>query len=117
MHAAYIAHHANWHATVSCLEVPADLLLEDATTVACPMLVDIAQSGQCMGHCSKTNTILCCRQDDVEILDADTSDAFAAYYAADSRQADREVVFNAELGLAMEALPAGMTVQELWNIV
>ena len=60
--------------------------------------------------------ILCCRQDDVEILDTDTSDAFAAYYADDSRQADREVVFNAELGLAMEALPAGMTVQELWNI-
>lgn len=57
------------------------------------------------------------KQDDVEILDTDTSDAFAAYYADDSRQADREVVFNAELGLAMEALPANMTVQELWNIV
>lgn len=59
----------------------------------------------------------CCRQDDVEIVDADTSDAFAAYYAEDNKQADREVIFNSELGLAMEALPAGLTLQELWSVV
>lgn len=59
----------------------------------------------------------CCRQDDVQIVDADTSDAFAAYYAEDSKQADREVIFNPELGLAMEALPAGLTLQELWSVV
>ncbi|KAL0024831.1 hypothetical protein WJX79_002987 [Trebouxia sp. C0005] len=56
-------------------------------------------------------------QDDVQIVDADTSDAFAAYYAEDSKQADREVIFNPELGLAMEALPAGLTLQELWSVV
>ena len=58
-----------------------------------------------------------CRQDDVEIVDADASAAFAAYYAEDSRQADREVVYNPELGLAIETLPAGMTLSELWNVV
>jgi len=50
-------------------------------------------------------------------VDADTSDAFAAYYTEDSKQADREVIFNPELGLAMEALPAGLTLQELWSVV
>ena len=53
----------------------------------------------------------------MEIVDADTSDAFAAYYGEDNKQADREVVYNPELGLAMETLPAGMTLQELWNVV
>lgn len=50
-------------------------------------------------------------------MDGATSDAFAAYYAEDGRQADREVVYNPELGLAMEALPAGLTLQDLWNVV
>lgn len=58
-----------------------------------------------------------CRQDDVEIVDADPSAAFAVYYAEDSRQTDREVVYNPDLGLAMEALPAGMTLSDLWNVV
>ncbi|KAL3158661.1 Bardet-Biedl syndrome 5 protein, variant 2 [Trebouxia sp. C0010 RCD-2024] len=47
------------------------------------------------------------KQDDVEIVDADASAAFAAYYAEDGRQADREVVYNPDLGLATETLPAG----------
>ena len=58
-----------------------------------------------------------CRQDDVEIVDTEASDVFAAYYAEGSTQADREVVFNATLGLAMEALPPGTTVEQLWNVV
>lgn len=58
-----------------------------------------------------------CRQDDVEIVDADASAAFAAYYAEDGRQADREVVYNPDLGLAIESLPAGMTLSDLWNVV
>lgn len=58
-----------------------------------------------------------CRQDDVEIVDADASDAFAAYYAEDGRQSDREVVYNSELGLAMETLPAGVTLSDLWNVI
>ena len=57
------------------------------------------------------------RQDDVEIVDADSSAAFAAYYAENGRQTDREVVYNPDLGLAMEALPAGMTLSDLWNVV
>ena len=53
----------------------------------------------------------------MQIVEADTTDAFAAYYAEDSKQADREVIFNPELGMAMEALPAGLTLQELWSVV
>ena len=53
----------------------------------------------------------------MEIVDADPSAAFAAYYAEDGRQADREVVYNSDLGLAMEALPAGMSLSDLWNVV
>lgn len=53
----------------------------------------------------------------MEIVDADASAAFAAYYAEDGRQADREVSFNPEIGLAMETLPAGMTLSDLWNVV
>lgn len=58
-----------------------------------------------------------CRQDDVEIVGADASAAFAAYHAEDGRQADREVVYNSDLGLAMEALPIGMSLSDLWNVV
>lgn len=58
-----------------------------------------------------------CRQDDVEIVDADASAAFAAYYAEDGKQTDRDVVYNSDLGLAMEALPDGMTISDLWNVV
>lgn len=53
----------------------------------------------------------------MEIVDADASAAFAAYYAEDGRQADREVVYNPDLGLATETLPAGMTLSDLWNVV
>lgn len=53
----------------------------------------------------------------MEIVDTDASNVFAAYYAEGSTQADREVVFSATLGLAMEALPPGMTVEQLWDVV
>jgi Bardet-Biedl syndrome 5 protein len=41
-------------------------------------------------------------------------DAYAAYLAEGSRAGDRAVVFSHELGLAVEAPPAGMSVSELW---
>ena len=53
----------------------------------------------------------------MEIVDADASTAFAAYYAEDGKQIDREVVYNPDLGLALEALPAGMTLSDLWNVI
>lgn len=53
----------------------------------------------------------------MEIVDADISAAFGAYYAEDGKQTDRDVVYNSDLGLAMEALPVGMTLADLWNVV
>jgi Bardet-Biedl syndrome 5 protein len=44
-------------------------------------------------------------------------DAFAAYYAQSSgaRETDRPVVFSAQLGLAVEQPPAGITLEQLWT--
>ena len=53
--------------------------------------------------------------DDVEILDDDTNDAFAAYFADGAEQTDREITFDNDIGLACEALPDGWTMQLLWK--
>ncbi|CAM9338677.1 unnamed protein product [Ectocarpus sp. 13 AM-2016] len=57
--------------------------------------------------------------DDVEVLDTDEAgtDAFAAYFAEANKACDREVVFDAELGLAVESLPGGASTQSLWKLV
>jgi hypothetical protein len=47
----------------------------------------------------------------------DGSDALAAYYAeGGSKGVDREPVFSAELGLAVEKLRDGTTLEDLWNV-
>lgn len=57
------------------------------------------------------------KMDDVEIVDDDGSDALAAYYAeGGSKGVDREPVFSAELGLAIEKLRDGTTLEDLWNV-
>lgn len=57
--------------------------------------------------------------DDVEIVGDDSaSDAFAAYFADSGRDgADKTVVFSAELGLAIEAPPDGLSLEKLWAVV
>lgn len=57
--------------------------------------------------------------DDVEIVDDDTNtaDAFATYYAAANKNKDRDAVYSPELGLAIESLPEGLNVGQLWNIL
>mmetsp|Transcript_805 Transcript_805/g.1892 ORF Transcript_805/g.1892 Transcript_805/m.1892 type:complete len:349 (+) Transcript_805:281-1327(+) len=57
--------------------------------------------------------------DDVEIInnDADGADSFAAYYADGIKARDKHPHFSTELGLAIESLPEGVTLQQLWNIV
>ncbi len=58
------------------------------------------------------------REEDVQIVDADSRmDTWAACYATGGSSTGREPVFCPELGLAMEALPEGTTVEALWNIV
>jgi len=56
------------------------------------------------------------KTDDVEILDdQDHFDALAAYCADGDKNVDREPVFSAEIGLAVENLRDGVTLQDLWN--
>ena len=59
------------------------------------------------------------QQDDVEIIDTETTaDPHTAYFAerGDS-QAEREIVYSSELGLAIEKLPEGVTARSLWSIL
>jgi Bardet-Biedl syndrome 5 protein len=58
--------------------------------------------------------------DDVEIVDADSNDAFAAYFAEGHNNADegeRGIEFDEEIGLACEGLPDGFTMSHLWQVV
>jgi Bardet-Biedl syndrome 5 protein len=60
--------------------------------------------------------------DDVEITETDTrgaaaADACAAYFADTNKAADRGVVFDTALGLAIEGLPSGASLQTLWEVV
>lgn len=56
-------------------------------------------------------------QDDVEIETDGSSDAFAAYFADGNKDKDREPVFSEELGLAVEKLRDGFTLQGLWDVL
>ena len=57
--------------------------------------------------------------DDVEIIGSSeaTADAFAAYFADSSKEADRPVTFAPGLGLAVETPPEGLTLERLWAAV
>eukprot|EP00959_Pyramimonas_sp_CCMP1952_P049607 1036509-Pyramimonas_sp.AAC.1 len=59
------------------------------------------------------------QQDNVEIVDPDddTTDVFAAYYAEGAKNTDREPVFSPELGLAIEGLRDGITLENLWSVL
>ncbi|DBA00927.1 TPA: hypothetical protein N0F65_006127 [Lagenidium giganteum] len=58
------------------------------------------------------------KMDDVEIEEdySSSMDAFAAYYAAVNKNQDRAPVFSKDLGLAIESLPDGFTVNDLWFV-
>jgi Bardet-Biedl syndrome 5 protein len=56
------------------------------------------------------------KADDVEIIEDDNFDALAAYYADGDKNVDREPVYSAELGLAIEKLRDGVTIEELWSV-
>lgn len=58
------------------------------------------------------------REQDVEIIDPpDRGDALAQYYADATKGADREPVYCAELGLAVEQLKEGLTIEQLWSVL
>jgi len=57
-------------------------------------------------------------QDDIEIAEDEVSDAFAAYYAdAGQKGADRKPVYDPTLGLAVEKLRDGVTIDSLWSCI
>uniref|UniRef100_A0A7S1JC20 BBSome complex member BBS5 n=1 Tax=Eutreptiella gymnastica TaxID=73025 RepID=A0A7S1JC20_9EUGL len=54
--------------------------------------------------------------DDIEIVDDETSNAFAAYYAdGGHKTSDRKPAFCPALGLAVEKLRDGVSIESLWN--
>ncbi|CAN8021419.1 unnamed protein product [Ixodes persulcatus] len=57
--------------------------------------------------------------EDAELSDVEGShyDAFAAYLADGTHDRDREVVLSPELGLAVEKLPDGFTLANLWEVL
>mmetsp|Transcript_7026 Transcript_7026/g.8039 ORF Transcript_7026/g.8039 Transcript_7026/m.8039 type:complete len:358 (+) Transcript_7026:317-1390(+) len=57
--------------------------------------------------------------DDVEIVnqDDDTADVFVAYYADGTKNQDRDPMFHPDLGLAMESLRDGVTIEQLWSVL
>ncbi|XP_023683808.1 BBSome complex member BBS5-like isoform X2 [Paramormyrops kingsleyae] len=55
--------------------------------------------------------------DDIEIEPDLQTDAFTAYFADGDKQQDREPVFSEELGLAVEKLKEGFTLQGLWEVI
>uniref|UniRef100_A0A4W3IZA5 Bardet-Biedl syndrome 5 protein homolog n=1 Tax=Callorhinchus milii TaxID=7868 RepID=A0A4W3IZA5_CALMI len=56
-------------------------------------------------------------QDDVEIEPDEQNDAFVAYFADANKEQDREPVYSEELGLAVEKLKDGFTLQGLWEVM
>uniref|UniRef100_A0A673WJ07 Bardet-Biedl syndrome 5 protein homolog n=1 Tax=Salmo trutta TaxID=8032 RepID=A0A673WJ07_SALTR len=55
--------------------------------------------------------------DDVEIEPDEQTDAFTAYFADGNKQQDREPMFSEELGIAVEKLKEGFTLQGLWEVM
>jgi len=56
------------------------------------------------------------KPDDVEIIGNDEeTDAFAMYYADVNKDRDKEAVYHPDLGLAIESLPEGITLDLLWQ--
>ncbi|GLI70245.1 hypothetical protein VaNZ11_015091 [Volvox africanus] len=57
-------------------------------------------------------------EQDVEIVEpTDRGDALAQYYADATKGVDRDPVFCAELGLAIEQLKEGLTIEQLWSVL
>lgn len=56
-------------------------------------------------------------EDESEIVSAgNKADTFAAYFADPHKAVDREPVFSSELGLAIEKLPDGFLLKDLWEV-
>jgi len=54
-------------------------------------------------------------QDDITIVDTDSHESYATYYADTNKNTDRRPVYNQLLGLAVEELPEGISIEKLWQ--
>jgi Bardet-Biedl syndrome 5 protein len=58
------------------------------------------------------------REQDVEIVEpTDRGDVLAQYYVDATKGVDRDPVYCAELGLAIEQLKEGLTIEQLWSVL
>jgi Bardet-Biedl syndrome 5 protein len=59
------------------------------------------------------------KDDNIEIVgDDETADPLAVYYAdGENKAADREPEYNPDLGLAVEKLRDGYTLEKLWTCI
>lgn len=60
------------------------------------------------------------QQDDVEVVDQDEDagrDVFASYFADGAKSTDREPTYNEDIGLAVEQLRDGLSLDNLWNVL
>eukprot|EP00002_Diphylleia_rotans_P031467 TRINITY_DN6536_c0_g2_i3.p1 TRINITY_DN6536_c0_g2~~TRINITY_DN6536_c0_g2_i3.p1 ORF type:complete len:315 (-),score=57.19 TRINITY_DN6536_c0_g2_i3:430-1374(-) len=59
------------------------------------------------------------KMDEGDIIEdtSEATDVFAAYFADGDKQDDREPVFCQELGLAVERMKDGLTVDQLWQVL
>lgn len=55
--------------------------------------------------------------EEIAELNNDMSNAFVAYFADGRAGSDREPVYSNELGLAVEKLKEGFTLQSLWEVI
>lgn len=65
---------------------------------------------------ASTNNMVPRTEDDVEIIEGDDIEPSLLYQPDGEKEIDREPVFNAELGLAIERLKEGTTLQSLWSV-
>merc|ERR1712084_66101 len=56
-------------------------------------------------------------EDDVEIVEGDDIEPCLLYQPDGEKEIDREPVFSTELGLAIERLKEGTTLQSLWAVI
>jgi len=56
-------------------------------------------------------------EDDVEIIDGDDIEPCLLYQPDGEKEIDRDPVYSPELGLAVERLKEGTTLQSLWSVV
>ncbi|KRX36008.1 Bardet-Biedl syndrome 5 -like protein [Trichinella murrelli] len=79
--------------------------------------VEVVRSQRIVQDDNETITIGLCTEDDIEIDSTGRADSLTAYFACgDPHRKSGEPVYNEELGVAIEALKEGFTLNDLWEI-